>query len=216
MTKIKFCGLCRAQDAALAADLGASYAGVILTESPRRVSPEAAAAVLEKATGLKRVGVFAREDAGEILRLARMLELDVLQLHSRFDHDEVAHLREEFEGELWGVVGIDAESGQIPALWRELSDTMDALVLDTSVKGRTGGTGRSFNWAAAAPGVREMAHDISIVLAGGLNPENVSEAISQLHPAVVDVASGVEVSAGIKSPVLMAAFARTVRSASIV
>ena len=102
------------------------------------------------------------------------------------------------------------------AIGKNVADFADALLLDTAAGGRSGGTGRSFDWRKAASLVREISREIPVVLAGGLNPDNVGEAVAVLHPSVVDVASGVEVTPGIKSPDLMTAFARSVASASIV
>jgi phosphoribosylanthranilate isomerase len=92
----------------------------------------------------------------------------------------------------------------------------DSLLLDTSVKGHSGGTGTPFNWTAATPDIREIERELPVVLAGGLKPGNVAAAIEQIHPWAVDVSSGVEESPGVKSHELMSAFAKAVRSASIV
>lgn len=216
MTKVKFCGLCRPEDAAHAAALGAAYIGVILTESKRRVSPERAREVFNAAPSLKRVGVVGRESVRNATRLAAATGLDVLQLHGHFTVDEHAQLREEFDGEIWSVIAIDAETGLPSAKWEDIADFADSLVLDTGASGRSGGTGRVFDWKRAIPLVREISREVPIVLAGGLNPQNVAKALQTLRPAVVDVSSGVEDSPGVKSPELMAAFARSVVSASIV
>lgn len=216
MTRIKFCGLRRASDAAHAAEVGAFYGGVIITKSIRQVSPEDAREIFNAAPELKRVGVVGREPISKILRAAERAELDVLQLHRHFSSDECEQLREEFDGELWAVIGVDEETGELPESWKSTADAVDALLLDTSVRGKTGGTGRPFAWDRVAPRAVEMARDIPIVLAGGLNPDNVTRAIATLHPAVVDVSSGVESSPGIKSKEMMTAFARAVASASIV
>ena len=216
MTKIKFCGLRRPGDAAHAASLGATYGGVILTVGKRRVTARQARDVFDAAPSLTKVGVFSREDPGPILRAATELGLDVLQLHGQFTADEHAQMREQFEGELWSVIAIDADTGMPSGSWKNVADFADALLLDTAAAGRLGGTGRSFDWKKAEPLVREISREMPVVLAGGLNPENVGEAVGILHPSVVDVASGVEVAPGIKSPELMTAFARSVASASIV
>jgi phosphoribosylanthranilate isomerase len=216
MTKIKFCGLRRPVDAAHAASLGATYAGVILTESRRKVEPDEARAVFDAAPSLKRVGVVGYASIARVLGLAQKADLEVLQLHGNFSPDEHAQLRQEFDGQLWAVIPVDAASGAITSEWREIADASDALMLDTSAGGRSGGTGQVFNWKAAAPVASAIAREIPLVLAGGLGPQNVASAIHQLHPAVVDVSSGVEDSPGIKSHALMTAFAQAVVSASIV
>jgi phosphoribosylanthranilate isomerase len=216
MTKIKFCGLRTASDAKHAASLGATYGGAILTSSIRQVTPEAAREIFDAAPELKSVGVLSRESTSNILRIAERARLDVLQLHGRFTAEDCAEIRQEFDGQVWFVIGVDEKTAAIPAHWRELADSADALVLDTSVRGQTGGTGRAFNWSSVSQEVSEMSLDIPVVLAGGLTAENVASAIATLHPAVVDISSGVESAPGVKSHERMTAFAREVLSASIV
>lgn len=217
MTKVKFCGVTRPADAALASELGASYVGVILAESRRRVTIERAAQIFSAAGVAKRVGVFGHVmSSGEIVRHARDSQLDVIQLHGSFTPEEIIRMRDDFEGEIWAVVPVDEMLSALPEGWDILADVSDALLLDTRVRGVTGGTGKAFDWRAAAPSIRPASVQLPIVLAGGLNPENVGEAITALHPTVVDVSSGVESAPGIKSPDLMRAFADAVVSASIV
>ena len=218
MTKIKFCGMTRAIDAALASELGASHVGVIFAESPRRVSVEQAAEVFAAAAGVRRVGVFGHAGSApeEIVRRARELRLDVLQLHGSFTTEDLVRLRDDFDGELWPVIPVDENATELPSGWDILADVSDALLLDTSVRGRSGGTGRTFDWTAAADAVRKAAAQIPVILAGGLNSGNVGNAIAVLNPAIVDVSSGIESSPGIKDPALMRAFADAVVSASIV
>ena len=216
MTRIKFCGLTRASDAAHAAGLGASYGGVILAASPRQVEPARAREIFAGAAELRRVGVFRHAPVAEILRDAQDAEVDVLQLHGRFGADEIAQLREGFDGELWSVIPLDAETPAIPADALELVDLVDAVVLDTSVRGSAGGTGTTFDWSFAQPQIHELSQRTTVVLAGGLKAGNVADAIRLLAPSVVDVSSGVEEAPGIKSRDAMRAFADAVRSASIV
>ena len=216
MTKIKFCGLRNAWDAVHAASLGAAYGGAILTSSIRQVSPEAAREIFDAAPELKSVGVLSRESTASILRIAERARLDVLQLHGRFTAEDCAEIRQEFDGQMWLVIGVDEHTAVIPSHWKELADSADAFVLDTSVRGQTGGTGRVFAWTSVSQEVSDMSLEIPVVLAGGLTPENVGDAITTLHPAVVDVSSGVESAPGVKSHERMTAFAREVLSASIV
>ena len=216
MTKIKFCGLRDPRDAAFAESLGAAYAGVILTKSIRNVSASTAREIFTAAPRLKRVGVFSRESIAEVLAAAREADLDVIQLHTVLTPDDHAQLREEFDGEIWNVVAVDSESGLIGGDWKKAADMADALLLDTSVRGATGGTGMPFDWSVTAPVAHEISAELPVILAGGLNPKNVGEAIGIMRPAIVDVSSGVESSPGTKSRDLMSAFAKAVLSASIV
>ncbi|MEO8575800.1 MAG: phosphoribosylanthranilate isomerase [Gemmatimonadales bacterium] len=218
MTKIKFCGMTRARDAALAVELGASHIGVIFAESSRRVTVEQAREVFATSADARRVGVFGRAgiSSEEVIRHAKELGLDVLQLHGGFLPEDVVRLRDDFDGELWTVIPVDQRAAVLPDGWDKLADVSDALLIDTSVRGVTGGTGTAFDWKAAAPEIRRAAAQIPIVLAGGLNAENVGEAIAILHPGTVDVSSGIESAPGIKDPARMRAFADAVVSASIV
>ena len=203
-------------DAAYAASLEAAYCGVILTDSPRRVEAEQARDIFDAAPSLKRVGVVSNDSISRVLHLAEEIELDVLQLHGSFSREDCAQIRQEFEGDLWGVIGVDEKTSRIPETWKSVADSVDALLLDTSIRGKSGGTGRAFEWNAVRDQTSVISREIPIVLAGGLNPDNVASAIATLSPAVVDVSSGVETSPGVKSHEKMSAFARAVSSASIV
>jgi phosphoribosylanthranilate isomerase len=218
MTKIKFCGMTRARDAALAAELGASHVGVIFAESRRRVTVAQATEVFAASGDAKRVGVFGHAgfSSEKLLRHATDLRLDVLQLHGSFLPEDLVRLRDDFEGQLWAVLPVDQHEAKLPEGWDSLADVSDALLIDTSVRGSSGGTGTAFDWKAAAPSIRRAAAQIPIVLAGGLNAENVREAISTLRPGTVDVSTGIESAPGIKDPARMRAFADAVVSASIV
>lgn len=215
MTTIKFCGLTRPSDAAFAAELGASHVGAIFAESRRKVSEESAGEIFAAAGGgVKHVGVFGDLEADEIARVSDRLNLDVVQLHHP-DEDITARLKAICRSEVWAVVGVDVDDSTFPG-WLSASRNADALLLDTSVSGRTGGTGKPFDWDAAAVLLRRHIIGVPIVLAGGLRPSNVGEAIRILNPDVVDVSSGTETSPGIKDHNLMRSFAEAVHSASIV
>ena len=206
MAEVKICGLTRAEDAALVTSLGAGYAGVIFAGGPRRLSVPQAATVFSGlgAGTVRKVGVFGDVPAESIIDDARTLALDVVQLHAGGDPDAVRKLRRGFGGLVWGVVGVELDGA-----WRDLPwpvNTLDAVVLDTAIAGRSGGTGVAFDWAAAQPRVAERLAGRPWVLAGGLRPSTVGEAVRRLAPSVVDVSSGVESAPGIKDGGLMRAF----------
>lgn len=206
MADVKICGLTRAADAALAAALGVAYAGVIFAGGPRRLTVPQAGAVFAGLgrRAVRRVGVFGEVAPEAIAADARTLSLDVVQLHAGGDPDTVPKLREGFFGAVWGVVGVAPDG-----TWRDLPwplEALDAVVLDTAVAGRSGGTGVAFDWDGARPQVASRLGGRSWVLAGGLRPANVEEAVRRLSPSVVDVSSGVESSPGIKDAGLMRAF----------
>lgn len=213
MTRIKFCGLTRAEDAAMATHAGATYAGVIFAPSPRRVDPARAAMVLDgAAAGIVRVGVFATLDADAIADAVAAASLDVVQLHGDPTARDVERVRERAGVQVWGVARV--RDGALPASAAAmLAGAADALVLDAWAGDQLGGTGARFAWSDVARQLEPMRRGASamLVLAGGLTPENVGEAIRIIAPEIVDVSSGVESAPGIKEHERMRAFAEAVR-----
>jgi phosphoribosylanthranilate isomerase len=211
---VKFCGLTRAEDAALAAALGAAYAGVVFAESPRRVSAVRAREIFGAVgSTVRRVGVFGACTAEEIVGVAREVGLDVVQLHGDPQAEEIARVRRGFAGEVWAVVRVAGD--ELPEGWLRLARDADALVLDSRPAPRDGaaplgGTGTTFSWDAVAARLAPHRSSFRLVLAGGLRGENVRDGIAALAPDVVDVSSGVESAPGIKDPARMRAFAEAV------
>jgi phosphoribosylanthranilate isomerase len=205
LAKVKFCGMTRPQDAALAAEIGASYVGVVFADGPRRVTPSQADKILTAAGGkVKRVGVFGTNNPDEIGSAAELAHLDVVQLHSDPTVSDVKAIRGKFRGEIWAAIRI--AGAHIPSESEVLFDAADAVVLDARSQHRLGGTGRALPWSDLA---RDLARDrggSAVVLAGGLKPGNVELAIRTLAPDVVDVSSGIESAPGIKDPWLMREF----------
>lgn len=211
MAEVKFCGLTRPEDAAEAAALGASFAGVIFAGGPRLLSPARAAEVLASAGALRRVGVFGAVDAGRVAEVAAEARLDVVQLHGDPDGAAVEAVRARFGGEVWGVAR--CEGPTLPPTAEALFATADAVVLDARVPGALGGTGVAIPWRELKTALGALVArpgSARVVLAGGLTPANVGEAVATLAPAVVDVSSGVERAPGVKDHELMRAFRRAV------
>lgn len=213
--EIKFCGLTRGEDVAEAERLGASYAGVILASGPRLVTIERACevlSVLHDAPGTpRRVGVFGDQDAGAIAGAASTARLDVVQLHGESAlHSKVELLRRRSSVEIWGVARV--RGSRLPAGVERLFESCDAVLLDPRVEGRDGGTGVALPWESLVEPLSALRAigPARLVLAGGLRPENVAEAIRTLEPDVVDVSSGVERSPGVKDHERMRAFADAV------
>jgi phosphoribosylanthranilate isomerase len=211
MVEVKICGLTRAVDAELADAAGAAYLGVIFAGGPRERSPFEARATLSGRRARK-VGVFATQSVAEIGDISSTVGLDVVQVHGASDPDRIQALRAATGLEIWavvrtpdGVLGDDAEA---------LADAADALVVDALVPGRLGGTGVSLPWGTLGESLDAMESGHRIVLAGGLTPENVTEAISYVSPMVVDVSSGVESAPGIKDHARIRAFVAAVRGLS--
>jgi phosphoribosylanthranilate isomerase len=210
MVAIKFCGLTREEDVRRAAELGASYAGVIFAGGPRNRTTEQATALFAYATSLRRVGVIRCADHELARERVRATPLDVVQLHADPSDEEIARARET-GAEIWAVARI--AGGVLHPEARRLFLLTDAVVLDTKAESGLGGTGRTFDWRGVAEELTTMTRRARLVVAGGLNPSNVAEAIRVLRPDVVDVSSGVESAPGVKDPDLMRRFVEAVRSA---
>ncbi len=205
--EIKFCGMTRVEDAREAARLGASFVGVIFAGGPRQVTIDRAGAVFGGVPhGVRRVGVFSSEHEEIIGESARQLGLHVVQLHGDCDAHDVETLRRRFSGAVWAVLRI--ADGRIPLRAAELFDTADAVLLDAKVPGKLGGTGVTLPWRDLLEQLNRIRSKGSaqLALAGGLRPENVTEAIRLLRPEIVDVSSGVETAPGIKDHARMRAF----------
>jgi len=217
ITRIKFCGMTRAADAAYARELGASYVGVIFTKSPRNMSVDSARLVFDAAgRELGHVAVFGDESADEIAAKATDSGADIVQLHCPHGVSDVEGLRKKVSGRIWAVISLDPNSASLPDDAVQMADVADALMLDTRVGGRSGGTGTPFSWDRFSNAIERLRERTELVVAGGLTPANVRDAIGFLAPDIVDVSSGVEISPGVKDPARMKAFAEAVRSASIV
>ncbi|MEO8337473.1 MAG: phosphoribosylanthranilate isomerase [bacterium] len=206
---VKICGLTRSVDAEFADAAGASYLGVIFAGGPRERSREEARATLSGRRARK-VGVFANQTPAEIAAIASHVGLDVLQMHGTSDPQRILDVRAGTGLEIWAVVR--TTSGILPEDVEELADVADALLLDAMAPGQLGGTGRTIPWLALGESLDAMTAGHRIVLAGGLTPDNVSEAIDYVSPMVVDVSSGVESSPGIKDQTLVRAFIAAARA----
>lgn len=207
---VKFCGLTRREDVEAANALGATYAGVIFAGGPRMQTVESARALLDTPGAARPVGVFRAQAHDEIRIALGVLPLTAVQLHGGATSDDVAAAREGGAEEVWSVarIGEDGLPSGIAALFREA----DAVVLDTASASGLGGTGERFDWERAARALEGTPRRARLVLAGGLRPENVAEAIRVLRPDVVDVSSGVESAPGIKDVELMRRFIDAVGS----
>jgi len=203
MVRIKICGITNPEDARLASELGADALGFIFhPASPRRAAPEAAREIIRQLPPfVLSVGVFVDEEAAVVRDLAARLGLDWVQLHGRESPEYCRSLgRRVLKG-----FRIEAESS-LGAL-AEYRGAVQAFLLDTYKTGQAGGTGETFDWQLA-----RRAQDFgAIVLAGGLTPANVAQAIEVARPQAVDVASGVEAAPGKKDPEKLRAFFEKVK-----
>ena len=199
MTKVKICGNTNTEDVKLAASLGADYLGFIFAESKRHIEPAAALKIMSAVPEFKNfVGVFVNQSKKEVEKIAKDLGIKILQFHG----DETALYCQYFMNKGFEVIKTfrikDAMS-----LKRLDEYNVTAFLFDTYHMDSAGGTGVPFDWNLIEkhPYVQEK-----LFLAGGLNPDNLGDAIQKIHPYAVDVASGVEKSPGKKDPVLLERF----------
>jgi phosphoribosylanthranilate isomerase len=185
---VKICGITRAEDAAIAASLGATAVGFIFWPgSPRRITAPAAAAISGALPErVWKVGVFVDASADDILRTIGEARLTAVQLHGHETPALAAALKTR-------VIKAMALEQLAPA--RALDGWNGVpILLDAHDPVRKGGTGRTIDWHRAA----EIAARHDVILAGGLRPENVADAIERVRPYGIDVSSGVETSPGVK------------------
>ena len=180
MTMIKICGLYRKVDIDYVNQAMPDYAGFILDfpKSHRNLTPpEAAALRCALAPGIRAVGVFVDRSVEDVLAAAKTVGLDVIQLHGHEDDAFIAALREKTDLAIWKAFKIRS-AADLEAARRSAADE---VLLDNGY-----GTGAAFDWSLAAD------FDRPFLLAGGLTPENIPEAIRTMHPKLVDISSGVE------------------------
>lgn len=199
--RIKICGITRPEDAVAAEAAGADAIGLIFAPGSRRRVDAARAREVSAAVGplLVRVGVFVDAGEGAILDAVETARLDAVQLHGGEPDALAARLRRRVRV----VRAVSFRPGLAPSAFD--GRPFDGVLLD----GLRPGRGEAFDWGAAAAW---RAHP-RLLLAGGLRPDNVAEAIRTLRPYAVDVASGVEATPGVKDPDALEAFVRAVRSA---
>lgn len=207
MTRVKICGLTRPEDVRMAVRAGADAVGFVHVERSRRFVDSEGLLALCAAAGpmVARVAVIADLSLDAALALAAAAPVSVLQLHGRETPDYVRALRSKLDPKvgLWRALRGDDPRERAAA--EALSGTVEALVLDSG-----GGSGTPFDWASAE-GFRPSC---PVILAGGLTPENVADAIRRLAPYAVDVSSGVEASPGLKDPGRLHSFFTAIRAAS--
>jgi phosphoribosylanthranilate isomerase len=203
MVRIKICGITNLEDALMAAALGAHALGfVFYPESPRYVSPEAAWRIIAQLPPLVlSVGVFVDAEAEVVRNLAGLAGLDWVQLHGHEPPEYCQNLGHRV------IKAFRIRDEDSLATLADYQGAAQAFLLDTYRPDKPGGTGEPFKWSLA----REAQTYGPIILAGGLTPENVTQAIKIAEPLAVDVASGVEATPGKKDPKKLQAFFAAVR-----
>ncbi|WP_310569369.1 phosphoribosylanthranilate isomerase [Gemmatimonas sp.] len=214
--EVKICGLTRERDAQHAVTTGASYIGAIMAGGPRLLTMDRARAVLgPRRHDVQRVVVFGDQHPDDVIVTVQTLDLDVAQLHGAYTAASIDTIRRETGRMVWPVLRVAGT--MLPDDAAALGASAGTVVLDAHVVGQLGGTGVALDWSGlrnAVGALRESVPGIRIILAGGLRPRNVIEAIRLLSPDVVDVSSGVESETGLKDPMLVEQFVAAVRSAA--
>ncbi len=216
---IKICANTSLSDAMIAAEAGADAVGFVFAPSPRRVTAEQAAAIVPQLPSeIEKVGVFVNAGVEEIAATVEAAGLTGVQLHSDVSDEATAKLRARFGPGLriLRVVHFEAgapERGAAAAQDASSDTNVDAILVDSRTATAMGGTGKSYDWAEARHAVFGAAKELKLVVAGGLTPDNVAEAIATLRPWGVDVVSGVEAAPGRKDAAKVRAFIANARAA---
>jgi len=200
--KIKICGLTRVRDVRLVAQCGVDYAGFVLyPKSPRYVAPDDLGELTRHLPAeILKVGVVVNAEAGLVNMLLHTGLLDIVQFHG----DEAADMVENYGSNAWKAIGLRT----VQDVARAVDIPAGMLLVDAISGAARGGTGKTCDWRLAA----DLAAQRPLMLAGGLNPENVAQAIAAVHPFGVDVSSGVETETGHKDHNRIRSFIDVVRS----
>jgi len=195
MVRVKICGITCHEDAEHAIKLGVHALGFIFARSPRQISPENAKNIISRIPPfVNSVGVFVDENPARIREIVNYCGLDYIQFHGNETVDVCSGFMPQSIKALRVKQHMDYES------IKPYRGAVRAFLLDTYTKGKAGGTGKAFNWDIA---VKIKNIGVPVILAGGLEPSNIEEAITTVHPYAVDINSGIEESPGKKSHTLM-------------
>lgn len=217
MTWVKICGMTNLEDALSAVEAGADAVGFVFYEkSPRNVTPAAAREIVDKLPeAVEKVGVFVDVPVSHADKIVRDVGLTTVQVYSAKSIEEWCDWYQASDRKMmWAVPG-EALKGEAFGIAWFGTKRISAIVFDSGSADRPGGTGERFDWEGTNVHIWSFATfaEIPIVIAGGLTPTNVSEAIKMFRPWGVDVASGVEAKPGKKDLEKVRAFVRAVRAA---
>jgi len=213
MTRVKICGITEESHALAAVGAGADFIGLVFAPSSRRITPakayEIASAVKKNSNTTKVVGIFVNAPQSMVNKVADFCGLDWIQLSG----DESWEYCRDVIKPIIKAIPVEQQSpeeiyAKLSAGGKLLSTQRFITLLDSQANGKYGGTGLTFDWEIA----QQVARRFPVIIAGGLNSENVAQAIELVAPWGVDVSSGVEVD-GIKSPAKIRAFIEAVRRA---
>jgi len=220
MVWVKICGTTNLEDAQAAVDAGADALGFVFAQSPRRIRPsEAKGIIAELPRRVETVGVFVNQKSQVILETAKKAGLTGVQLHG----DETLEFAHELRDRA-RAAGMRLRVYKAIAMKRLTAGGLNfalpkglisAYVLDSGSWTKRGGTGKKFDWKQAAPLVRFVGGRFDLIIAGGLNQENVAKAIRLFRPWGVDVVSGVEREPGKKDHAKVRAFVKAAKSVEL-
>jgi len=204
-TLVKICGITNKEDALAAAEFGVDLLGFVFSESPRQIEVNRAAEIVASLPPtVSTVGLFVNETEIVVEMIQDQMRLNYLQFHGDEDPDYCKRLKN--ERKVIKAFRIRDEASLVDIARYDV----DLYLLDAYAKDARGGTGATFNWDLA---IKAKEHGRPIILAGGLTPENVEDAIRKVRPYAVDVSSGIEASPGKKDHKLMEEFIRRAKSA---
>lgn len=193
--KIKVCGITKTEDAVLCSRLGAWAVGFIFVkESPRYISTEKASEITaELLETIEKIGVFVNSTIDEIQATIQTSKITRIQLHGDETPDFCTELKKKTSLPIIKAFRVNSiEDIDTIKLYKNI---ISAVLLDTFDKNQHGGTGKTFNWEIAK---KAKEYEIPLILAGGINPDNILNAYAEVKPFAIDVSSGVEISPGIK------------------
>lgn len=204
------CGTTRPEDANCAVKLGIDALGFIFVrKSPRYINADRASRLISGLPPfITRVGVFVDDTFDSIKSIVRVAGLTQLQLHGNETPQFCCELKN-WNASLSICKAFSIGKGKDTPAIAHYTDSVDSILLDTYVKGREGGTGKTFDWSC----VDQLSITQPLILAGGLNPDNIEEAIRTVKPYAVDINSGVEDEPGIKNHQLLEKLVSIVRGA---
>jgi phosphoribosylanthranilate isomerase len=207
--KVKICGNTSLEDAALAISAGADGLGFLIglgyPTDDEITAPQAAAIIAKVPPLVATVLVTHRDDAAWVIETCRSIGANTIQLHAEFNLGDVPRLRAELRG-VKLIKAVQVRGAESIAEAAEASKYYDAILVDSATANKIGGTGQTHDWRISSRIVETAS--APVILAGGLTPENVREAIITVKPYAVDVNSGVEFPNGRKLPKRVRAFVR--------
>jgi phosphoribosylanthranilate isomerase len=219
MTWVKICGITNLEDALTAVEAGADALGfVFYDKSPRKVDVAAVREMIDELPGkVEKVGVFVDASSEHMSKIVSQTGLTAIQLYGESAWDYVRRFEVDADCSFGTAKVIPAIPGNSLKEGFVISNRCReqgfALLLDAQTNGKMGGTGTTFDWAATRDMVQEVSLQIPVIVAGGLTPLNVGEAIKMFRPFGVDVSSGVEARPGKKDPEKIRAFVQAARKA---